>query len=73
MPLVNSWTMENQSFEGEAHNKIRVVWKRSDDADPPVLTPERGEFIFIIVDGDTWTVNEAAIETKVTNKDGQEM
>jgi len=73
MGLVNSWTIENQSFEGEDHKKIRVVWKRTDDADPKVLTPEHGEFVYTIVAGNTWTVTEAAIETKVTAKEGQEM
>ena len=71
MALVNSWGYAKKNSASQ--DVIVVRWVRSDSADPKVMTPESGQFDYTLVDGDTWTVSKAAIEVKVTAKDGQEM
>lgn len=70
MALQNSWTYAVKDKSNL--DIICVDWERIDDAEPKVLPRERGKFDYDKA-SETWPTSKTAIETKITNKDGQEM
>lgn len=71
MSLQNSWTYALKDASDQ--DVMLVSWERVDDADPKVLPRERGSFDYTKPDAETWATSKTNIETKITNKDGQEM
>ena len=71
MTLQNSWTYKQKGASSK--DVIKVEWARIDDAVPPLIPRESGEFDYTKPGAEDWTTSKANIEAKVTAKDGQYM